>query len=342
MRRWSRAGSVHRIKGSLMRAIAEFILRGRIQALLLVIGGAALTALLPIFNHVSGGALALVALRNGPREGGVLALAAAFAVGVVAYLAAFDSARIEIFLLVMVLLVWLPVLVTAQILRNSRSMGMALAAAAAVSALVVIGFHAAVGDVQTWWRELMQEMLVPLLQQAQTGLPVEDMDKLVETLARVMTGILGATVLYTAMTNLFIGRWLQAAVYNPGGFRAEFLAIHLGRWMAGIALVLLALSNFTGGSVAGASLDLLFLVGAVYSLQGLSLVHAVVAATGRHAGWLVGMYLLMLFALPQVVLVLSAAGFVDSLMDFRARFRKAGVPPQRQDGPPPPGPDSAT
>jgi hypothetical protein len=325
-----------------MRAIAEFILRGRIQALLVIIGGAALTSLLPIFNHVSGGALALTTLRNGLREGIVQALAATLVVTVIAFVAAFEATRVKVFLLVMVLLVWLPALVTAQVLRTSRSMGAALAAATGLSALVVLGFHAAVGDVESWWRDLMQQMLVPLLEQARTGLAAEDLAKLVDTLAKVMTGILGATVLYTVMTNLFIGRWLQAIVFNPGGFRAEFHALHMGRWMAGIALVLLALGNFTGGAVSKTALDLLFLVGAVYSLQGLSLAHAVVAATNAHVAWLTGMYVLMLFALPQVALVLSAAGFVDSLMNFRARLRKKGGPPQEQDEPPSSGPGGTT
>lgn len=325
-----------------MRAIAEFILRGRVPALLVIVAGAMLTALLPIFNHVSGGALALTALRNGPREGFVLALAAALVVAVVALVASFEAARIETFLFILALLVWLPLLVVAQVLRNSRSMGAALTAAAAVSALVVIGFHIVVGETQTWWRGVMQEMLVPLLQQAHTGLPAADLDKLVDTLAKVMTGILGATVFYTAMTNLFIGRWLQALVYNPGGFRSEFHAIHLGRWMAGVAIVLLVLGNFAGGGLADVSLDLLFLVGAVYSLQGLSLVHGVVAVTQAHVAWLVGLYLLMLFALPQVVLVLSAAGFADSLTDFRARLSRKHAPASNRDEPPPPGPDSST
>lgn len=310
-----------------MRAIADFILRGRIQALLAIIGGAALTALLPIFNHISGGALALVTLRNGLRDGIVLTLTATLVVAAVVFFAGVEATRGRVFLLVMVLLVWLPVLVTAQVLRESRSMGAALAAAAAVSALVVIGFHLAIGDAETWWRDLMQRLLVPVLEQAHAGLSAEDMTKLVDTLAKVMTGILGATVLYTVMTNLSLGRWLQAVVFNPGGFRAEFHALHLGRWMAVVALALLALGNLASGAVAKISLDLLFLVGAVYSLQGLALLHAVVAATNAHIAWLVGVYALMLFALPQVVLVLSAAGFVDSLMNFRLRLQKRGGPP---------------
>lgn len=312
-----------------MRAIANFILRGRIQALLVIIGGAALTSLLPIFSHVSGGALALATLRNGLREGVLLALGAALFLGAVALLSPGEPARLNVFLLLMALLIWLPVLLAAQVLRNTRSMGAALVSAGALSALVVVGFHAVVGDVENWWRDIMQLRLVPLLEQAGAGFGTEDMTMLVEAMAKVMTGILGATVLYTAMTNLFIGRWLQAIVFNPGGFRAEFHAIHLGRWMAATALVLMVLGNLAGGVVGRMSLDLLFLVGAVYSLQGLSLAHAVVAATNAHVAWLAGMYALMLFALPQVVLVLSAAGFVDSLLNFRARLKKK-EPPEQQ------------
>jgi hypothetical protein len=258
--------------------------------------------------------------------------------GAVAFLVAGETTRANIFLLMMVLLVWLPVLVTAKILRDSRSLGAALAAAFVVSAVVVIGFHVAVGDVVTWWRDLMQRTLVPLLEQAHTGLSAADLTKLVDTLAKVMTGVLGAAVLYTVMTNLCIGRWLQAIVFNPGGFRAEFYALHLGRWMAVVALVLLALGNLPGGAVSRIALDLLFLAGAVYSLQGLSLMHAVVAMTNAHIAWLVGVYVLMLFALPQVVLVLSAAGFVDSLMDFRRRFKNRT--PRGPDEPQAPGPDT--
>jgi hypothetical protein len=39
----------------------------------------------------------------------------------------------------------------------------------------------------------------------------------------------------------------------------------------------------------------------------------------------------MLFLPPQVALALSAAGFADSWMDIRARFRKGGPPAQKSD-----------
>ena len=69
---------------------------------------------------------------------------------------------------------------------------------------------------------------------------------------------------------------------------------------------------------------LALVVMAMYSLQGLALAHAIVAAGKTHNAWLIGTYVLMLFFLPHVMLVLSAAGFADSWVDFRARMRLSG------------------
>ena len=74
-------------------------------------------------------------------------------------------------------------------------------------------------------------------------------------------------------------------------------------------------------------LNLLLIVVAMYSLHGLSLAHALVNATKIHHGWLVGIYILMLFFLLQVMVVLSALGFADSWADFRARIRSRGQRP---------------
>jgi len=51
-----------------MQALAAFILRGRPQAVALIV----LTVLLPVLNLGSGAALALVTLRKGPQEGMLL------------------------------------------------------------------------------------------------------------------------------------------------------------------------------------------------------------------------------------------------------------------------------
>ena len=65
------------------------------------------------------------------------------------------------------------------------------------------------------------------------------------------------------------------------------------------------------------SLKLLLLL-----LQGLAVVHAVVARSGASVGWLVAVYVML--ALPvvmaQTALVLAVAGLVDNWMNFRTFF----------------------
>ena len=55
------------------------------------------------------------------------------------------------------------------------------------------------------------------------------------------------------------------------------------------------------------------------------LVHGVVARLGAQRFWLVGFYVLMVLALPQLAMFLAVLGLADSWFDFRGRLgRRAG------------------
>jgi uncharacterized protein YybS (DUF2232 family) len=175
-------------------------------------------------------------------------------------------------------------------------------------------------------------MLSPLLQGAAVPMLSSEIEATIEGMARIMPGIVTAAVVYTTMINLFIARWLQAVVYNPGGFRTEFLALRLGRRAAVAALLVVVLGAVGSGGMADIAINLALVATAVFSLQGLALAHAIVAAGRAHNAWLIGIYVLMIFVLPHVMLVLSAAGFADSWMDFRARLRISAGPPGQDSG----------
>lgn len=307
-----------------MRGFANFILRGRLQALLVTAIAAALTLMLPLFSHVAGGALALVTLRNGLREGAMIAIGAALALAALGYVSALDTGLVNVVILSMMLLMWVPVLIGANVLRVTRSIDLALAAVGALAAAAVVAFHLYAGDTAAWWRGVLQEVLLPLLQHLEVPIAGGDREQLIDSLSRMMTGVLAATVLFTAMINLFIGRWLQALAFNPGGFGPEFRSLRLGRPMAVAAVVIIVLAGLASGWVGNLAANLLFLVGAMYSLQGLALAHAVAAILRAHSAWLIGLYVLMLLALPQVALVLAAAGFADSWLDVRSRLARKG------------------
>jgi hypothetical protein len=138
-----------------------------------------------------------------------------------------------------------------------------------------------------------------------------------------MTGMLVAALVLGLTLSLFLARWWQAALYNPGGFRREFHGLRLGRNFALVTLGTLALSMMASGWLAEVGANALIVLVAAYLLHGLGLLHGIVAAKGIHVGWLITVYALTLI-LPQSTLLLAVAAFADSWVDIRARIKKDG------------------
>ncbi|MDR2877897.1 MAG: DUF2232 domain-containing protein [Chromatiales bacterium] len=216
-------------------------------------------------------------------------------------------------------MVWLPVLIAAGVLRGTRSLELALGAVGGFVALAVIMFHLAVGDATAWWQQVLQNTLQPLLQEM--PLPISgDSEAVIEVMARMMTGVIAATAVFTAMINLFIGRWMQALAFNPGGFGDEFRHLRLGRAVAIATMLLITLASLASGWLGGVAANLTFVVGAMFFLHGLALAHGVAVLLRAHMAWLIALYALMMIDLPHVALVLAAAGFADSWLDIRGKL----------------------
>ena len=304
----------------MLERLASFILQGRMKAVLWVAFFAALSMLLPPLGHLSGGGLALVILRRGIREGLLVMILATAVLGLLGAFSHIGQVVVIVFLVVTTLLFWLPTLVAAATLRNSRSMNLALTVVGFVAIGLLCAHALVVGDVTVWWRAILKLTVGPVLSGPESPVQPGDVEKIIEGMAMAASGMVAATVVYTAMINIFLGRWLQAMLYNPGGFKEEFLRIHLGRKMATAALVVLLASTLVGGGLGHFAFTLLLVLVAMFSIQGLSFVHAAVQILGANRGWLMGLYGLMVFLFPQVMIVLSAAGVADSWLDFRRRL----------------------
>lgn len=306
-----------------MHGFLSFIMRRRLNAVLVAAAFGILSLLVAPLSLVSGATLALVALRLGIGEGVKVMLGAVLALAAIAFVARGGewSGPLQVLLLGLSL-GWLPVLVLSWILRQTRSMASALVVAAVIAIAAVVAIHLAVGDASAWWRNLL-ELTVAEAQRDAVHLPISeaDLERALDALAQAMTGLLGAGLLLSLVATLFLARWWQALLYNPGGFRKEFYDLRLDK-RVGIVLLLvvglmLVLKGFWG-QLAG---DLLVVLLALYSVVGLSLLHGVVAATGSHVGWLFAVYLLLGFLLPQMMILLAAAGFTDSWVNVRERVR---------------------
>ena len=289
-------------------------MRGPAQAILVAASCAALSLILPPLSYLSAATVSLVTLRKGTREGALILAAASIAVGLLLFI----STGQPWFALSMALGLWLPVWLLSVVLRATVSLALVFQAATVTGALLVIGLHLFLTDPVATWQQALEAFFGTLLQQA--GVP-EPGAKL-QVLARIMTGVAAATMVISYLVSVLIARWWLAALYNPGGFRQEYHQLRLGTTMAIASLGVLIGAWLMPGGVGSALRDLGTVVLVVYLFQGLAVVHGIAGLLRANIAWLVGVYFLMLFALPQLTILLAVMGLVDTWVDVRARLAR--------------------
>jgi len=297
--------------------LASFAMRGPVQAGLIAATTLMLAILLPPLAWLSGALPALVVLRLGPLAGlRVVAIGLAAATGFA--LLAMGQA-VQVF--AVAAMFWLPAGLLAALLRRSIRLDLAMLAATVAALLLVLIIFASSADPVGFWRDALTQILGAADIAAQTGVDAADLQALVDAVAQLMTGALAATLLLSTLFSLLLARSWQAALYNPGGFGTEFRSLRLGRVAALLATLICALAFATRGHLL---VNLAAVVLTLYLFQGLALVHGVIAIRRMAAGWLFALYGLLLFLMPQMMLLLGALGMVDAWIDLRARMAPGG------------------
>ncbi|MBA1148402.1 hypothetical protein H0Z60_15240 [Ectothiorhodospiraceae bacterium WFHF3C12] len=290
-----------------MKALAGFVMRGRWTAPVLMVA----TALVPVLAWLGGASLALATLRRGAAEG---ALAAGLATAGLAAVALASGAPGGVALGTL-LEFWLPLWLVAVWLRWSVSLASAVQVAGALAAVGVAGFYLWFGgDPGSFWSEQLAAA------GRSFGIGAEEQagwEAFSERLQPVMTGLWALNLLGLVVVSLLLGRWWQALLYNPGGFRAEFHELRLDRGFAvATALVILA-GTFTG---RGLATDAGLVLSSVFVFQALAVAHWVAAARAWNRLGLVVVYVL----LPVLFQVYALIGIVDVFIDVRRRMVSAG------------------
>ena len=292
--------------------LARFILKGPSQAALVAAAMAILGILLAPAVWVSAAAIALVTLVKDYRQGLMVMVFAAAGSMLFAVLL-FSSPLVVVYF---VLMAWLPAWMAATVLKNTVSLAASLQLVAALSLIAVIVLYVFFPGFGEIWREPLDTLVQQLAQQYQGELSLQELKQAEELAIRLIPGLFASSILLGTMISLFLARWWQAAVLNPGGFAKEFQALNLGKTAAIIA---------TGIAVAAAVIGtepvyaMLFVVLALYLTQGMAVLHAVFSRRQLNAVWLYLVYFLMFFV-PQVVAVLVLAGLADAWIDFRRRL----------------------
>jgi len=280
-----------------MQGLAQFVMRGRLQALIV----ACVSAGTVLFFWVGAAALALVTLRKGWVEGLILLLWALLPAGLALYLAR-EFAPLAAFL---------GSFATALVLRTTVSWPATLVVAAlcgAATGLVMLGFAGAyVGEIKAMVDQFIQQYQSTLAEQGQTL-------QLSAPSAGFIVGIFALVDGLTVTLCVILGRYWQAALYNPGGFGAEFRQLRLPPALA-LALLAVAVGCLLAG---GAALPWGYLATLPCLFAGIGLVHGMAGLRQLRRGWLVLFYLLLVLINPMKELVILAA-VADSWFDFRRR-----------------------
>jgi hypothetical protein len=299
-----------------MRLLASFVMRGRSQAVMAISIIALFSVLFPPLAILSSAGVALVTLRIGAQDGFVVTLLSAVACGLLAMLVQANAVPV----VAATLLLWVPVWALAATLRASRSLSYTATLALLFGALLIAFHYIQFSDPAEQWLKVLGPLAERLTQTQ--GLELEQSKQLLEAMSKWMTGMVAAAFYLQLMASLLLGRWWQSLLYNPGGFRDEFHQLRLPRTLAMLTTAVIVLLSM-GTDFGRPLLDYLaMLLIMAYLLQGLAMAHGLRAKLNANHGWLVGMYVLLIFGMHYMVLMLGTVGVFDAFLDFRARLGK--------------------
>lgn len=304
-----------------MNALASFIMKGRSQAVLVIASLTILSWMLSLASLLAAAAVALPTLRRGGREGLILAACALPVVALAGQLVMGNGMLAGLYCLA----IWAPVWLVAIVLRATASLPTAFMATLGLGILVVLGFYLVVSDPAAFWSSSLEATLKPMLEQRSGGNASEALiSQTLQAFSRYATGAVAAGSMMTVMISLMIARWWQANLFNPGGFRTEFLQLRLPVKLSWAFLVVILAASVSTGGMTEFAVNLAVPFFMLYLLAGFAVIHAVCSAIQNGRFWLIGIYIGLMFIAPLVV-VIVLVGLTDSWVDWRRRLIRGGV-----------------
>jgi len=306
----------------MMRALAGIIVAGPLQAVLVIALFTVLSFLAPpltsILSYGGAAALASYSLHAGARSGVIVLLGAMLVTGLLTETLLHQGLTIA----VTSLLLWIPVWLVAVVLRETRSLAMALLVLSALAMAGILLVFVWFGDPSQWWLERLQGLINSLAAQPELQIDTASLIGFAEQVAPFMTGSLAAGLSFAALTCLMLGRWWQSLMVKPGALRKEFYALRLNRVLSLLALAIFAVAALKLGSVSALALQWSLVVMVPFLFVGLAVVHATLANLKAARIWLIVIYILMSL-LPQVMMLVVVTGMLDPWLDLRRRTEKS-------------------
>ncbi len=282
------------------RALAEFVMRGPIQASII-----AMCYFVPILPQA---VIALVTLRKGAKQGSLVTVISILP-------AAFLLQQSSVALLGSLVLGAIIVYVTALVLRVTVSWSFGL-----LALLSSVGIGVVIG---TGIPELMQFYVDFLLnyrdalEQNGSGLTLVLSEERIQSTV-FLSGILALNILLTSLISVLIARWWQAMLFNPGAFGEEFRALSLGKSFAMLYMAFSVLMLWVEGGFFWGVCTVLPIC-----LVAIAIVHSVLLDNANKITLLIIFYVLIVLLMIPMLLMMTVVGFVDHWFNFRHHFAKA-------------------
>lgn len=297
-----------------MQFLAAYIMKGRLQAMTVAAALALLSLAFPPASIVSSASVALVTLRRGAKEGLYVLLFSCLAAAV---LSVFLKIGFQ-FALLYGLVLWMPIWLISIVLREGRHLGVAIEIAVLLGVVAVLGFYLYQPQPAQLWDGVLTTMMQPMLA-ARPDVPAEDVRHSAQVFAHFMTGAIAAGSVYSLLFGLFLARWWQAALYNPGGFRSEFLTLKSHAKLAMATIVIIAVATLASGVLAEVCWNVLLVLLVLYTFIGTAVLHACFAVM-KGSRFMVPFLYLTLVVIPHVMVIIALCGLTDNWLDLRKKI----------------------
>jgi len=275
-----------------MRSLAEFVMKGRRQAIIAVL----LIGAIPLIYFISPVIVSLVILRKGIQEA---ALVLVWALLPISAWAMYPNIVSDTPVNLLPVFMLLAVSGLAVILRSTKSWQITML----VTVIVSLSFE--------FYLRLQPVIMDTLLMQIRPLL--EESGATGEVTRGELIALVAAVYASMSVLLLIWSRWLQALLFNPGGFKTEFQSLRIELKPALPLLLLILLAMF--GLIVPGTWILYFIMPLLFS--GTALVHAIVALKQLSPLWLFVFYAIF----PVIVQFLVLFALIDSWYDFRKKMR---------------------
>lgn len=297
-----------------MSFLAHFIMRGRMQAIMVASTLAIVSLLFPPVSIVSSASVALVTLRRGMMEGLWVLLSASAASALLGVIL-FNNFY---FALLYGLVLWLPIWACAVVLREGRVLSLALESAVLLGIAAILIFYGYSDNPGAVWQTVFEQMTGQLAQRTPDIQP-EKIQQVLAFFAKFMTGIVASGVIYSMLFGLFLGRWWQSVLYNPGGFREEYLKLSVNRKLASASAIIIGVAFSGYGQLAEIAMNIAVLLFVLYTVIGAAVLHALISklSNAQYIRFLTPMLYLSLTLIPQSMVIVALIGLLDAWLDLR-------------------------